>query len=550
MTVRTGGRILVDNLLAQGCDRIFQVPGESFLAVLDALHDTPQIEVVTCRQEGGAAFMACADGALTQQPGICFVTRGPGATNASIGVHVAMQDSQPMILFIGDVDRGMRDREGFQEVDLVAMFTPLAKLALRIDDARRIPEYVARAWNTAISGRPGPVVIALPEDMLRDEVEAVDRPKLAPLVIDTDVVDWLEGERLINEASNPIAIIGGAGWNAETAQYTFSFAAARGLPIATAFRRQDAVLNSCPQYAGNLGYGPNPRLVDRIRKADLLLVIGARLGEATTDGYTLFTPDHPGQKLIHVHPDPNELNRAYRTDVAICSDVTQFCKALELGVTETRTHTNGPEAHAEWLDWSTPKPREGVTLDLGMCVLAMRERLTPEGTIICNGAGNFSGWWHRYWHYGPPGTQLAPTAGAMGYGVPAAVAGALRCPDKTVVAVAGDGDFLMNGQELATAVQHGVNMIVIVVDNGGYGTIRMHQEREYPARLSGTALHNPDFAALGRAYGAWAETVETTEQFAPALDRALAQTGVRLLHLKTDIEVITNSTTISAIRRK
>ncbi len=549
MTLRTGGQILVDNLLAQGCDRIFQVPGESFLAVLDALHDTPQIDVVTCRQEGGAAFMACADGTLTHRPGICFVTRGPGATNASIGVHVAFQDSQPMILFIGDVDRGMRDREGFQEIDLVAMFTPLAKLALRIDDARRIPEYIARAYNVATSGRPGPVVIALPEDMLRDEVETVDRPKLAPVVMDTDIVDWFEAERLLNEASNPIVIIGGAGWTAETAEDTFKFAADRGVPIAAAFRRQDSVLNSCPQYAGNLGYGPNPRLVERIRTADVVLVIGARLGEATTDSYTLITPDHPDQKLIHVHPDPNELNRVYRADVAICSDVTQFCKGLELGATEFRRHSNGAEAHAEWLEWSTPKPREGVTLDLGMCVAAMRERLSAPDTIICNGAGNFSGWWHRYWHYGNPGTQLAPTAGAMGYGVPAAVAGALRCPDRTVVAVAGDGDFLMNGQELATAIQHGANILVIVVDNGGYGTIRMHQEREYPERLSGTALHNPDFALLAKAYGAWSETVETTEQFGPALDRALAQGGVKLLHLKTDMEIITNGTTIDAIRR-
>lgn len=548
---RSGGRILVDNLVAQGCDRLFQVPGESFLAVLDALHDTPSIDVVTCRQEGGAAFMACADGALTGRPGVCFVTRGPGATNASIGVHVAMQDSIPMLLFIGDVDRGMRDREGFQEVDLVAMFTPLAKLALRVDDARRLPEYVARAWSTAISGRPGPVVVALPEDMLRDEVEAIDRPRVTRPVQDVDIEAATEAYRLIAEAERPVAIIGGAGWDRATAAMVADLGRAAGLPLITAFRRQDAVGNDCPVYAGNLGYGPNPKLVQRVHAADVVLVLGARLGEATTDGYALITPDHPGQTLIHVHPDASELNRVYRADLAICADVLRFASMAELAAQDAgNPHAAGAEAHAEYLAWLTPQPREGVTLDLGLCVAAMRERLAPEQTIICNGAGNFSGWWHRYWRYGGPGTQLAPTAGAMGYGVPAAVAGALRCPDKTLVAVAGDGDFLMNGQELATAIQHGANLLVILVDNGGYGTIRMHQERDYPRRVSGTALHNPDFAALARAYGAWAETVETTADFAPALDRALAQGGVRLLHLKTDIEAITNSTTISALRAK
>ena len=556
--IRSGGRILVDNLVAQGCDRLFQVPGESFLAVLDALHDTPQIDVVTCRQEGGAAFMACADGVLTGRPGVCFVTRGPGATNASIGVHVAMQDSVPMLLFIGDVDRGMRDREGFQEIDLVAMFTPLAKLALRVDDARRLPEYVARAWSTAINGRPGPVVVALPEDMLRDEVEAVDRPRSRGYFHASDfiAIDAVVAE--LRAARKPIAIVGGAGWNRASGTAFAEAAEHLALPVACAFRRQDAIANASPIWAGNLGYGPSPALVRRIAAADLLLVVGPRLGEATTDGYALITPDHPGQKLIHIHPDQAELGRVYRTDLAICAPIADFAQAFahdlssrrEVFPEEPLPQFDGPAIHAEWLNWSTPQPREGVSLDLGLCVAAMRERLAPEDTIICNGAGNFSGWWHRYWRYGGPGTQLAPTAGAMGYGVPAAVAGALRCPDKTVVAVAGDGDFLMNGQELATALQHGANLLVILVDNDGYGTIRMHQERDYPRRLSGTALANPDFAALARAYGAWAETVETTADFAPALDRALAQSGVRLLHLKTEMEAITNSTTISALRAK
>ena len=392
---RTGGRILVDNLVAQGCDRIFHVPGESFLAVLDALHDVPAIDVVTCRQEGGVGFMACADGAMTGRPGIAFVTRGPGATNASIGVHVAMQDSQPMILFVGDVDRGMRDREGFQEVDLPAMFAPLAKWATRIEDARRIPEYVARAWAVATSGRPGPVVIALPEDMLCDEVEALDRPALAPPLQSPDFVeiDLLYDE--LRKAKRPVAIVGGAGWDGETGEEFARFAERIGLPVAGAFRRQDAILNSSPAWAGNLGYGPNPKLVQRIREADLLLVVGARLGEATTDGYALITPDHPGQTLVHVHPDPGELNRVYLADLPICARPFEFAATLAAEEEAELPRFDAEAAHADWIEWSTPKPREGVALDLGQCVAAMRAAM-PADTILCNGAGNFSSWWHRY----------------------------------------------------------------------------------------------------------------------------------------------------------
>ena len=549
MTNRTGGRILVDQLVTHGCERIFTVPGESFLAVLDALHDTPAIDLVTCRQEGGAAFMACAEGTLTGRPGVCFVTRGPGATNASIGVHVAMQDSIPMLLFIGDVDRGMRDREGFQEVDFQAMFAPLAKWATRIDDARRIPEYVARAWTVATSGRPGPVVIALPEDMLLDAVEAVDRPRRDWVEQPTDAVRLDALLAMLDAADRPVAIVGGAGWATRASEAFATFADAAGIPVVAAFRRQDAVANTAPWYAGNLGYGPNPTLAQRVRDADLLLVIGARLGEATTDGYTLVTPDHPGQRLIHIHPDPNELGRVYQPDLAVCADVANACEALATAAPRVRRRGSGAAAHADYLAWSTPRPRANVALDLGPCVAAMRAQL-PADTIICNGAGNYSGWWHRYWPYAGPGTQLAPTAGAMGYGVPAAVAAARRYPGRSVVALAGDGCFLMNGQELATAVQHDCSLLVIVVDNGAYGTIRMHQEREFPRRTVGTTLANPDFAALARAYGCWAETVERTEDFAPALTRASAQPGVRLLHLKTDVEVITNGTTLSAIRER
>ncbi|MBS0474292.1 MAG: thiamine pyrophosphate-binding protein [Proteobacteria bacterium] len=543
-----GGRLLVDCLIAQGCDRLFTVPGESFLAVLDALHDSPEVQTVICRQEGGAAFMACADGAMTGKPGVCFVTRGPGATNASIGVHVACQDSQPMLLFIGDVDRGMKDREGFQEVDFGQMFAPLAKLVLRIDDPARIPEYVARAWSTAISGRPGPVVIALPEDMLLETVSgiaprpAVHRPAQAAC---PDAMAALM--QLIGDAASPVAIVGGAGWHAKAREHFTTFAERIGLPVAGAFRRQDAISNASSVWAGNLGYGPNPKLVERIKQADLILAVGARMGEATTDGYTLVTPDHPGQILVHVHPDPAELGRVYRPDLAICADMGEFAEMAALWDDDVLPFDAGEAAHMEWLDWTTASPAP-YALDMAACVTTMRETW-PDDTILCNGAGNFSGWWHRYWHYNGFPTQLAPTAGAMGYGVPAAVAAALRHPERQVVALAGDGDFLMNGQELATAMQYGCDMTVILVDNGTYGTIRMHQEREFPERVVGTMLHNPDFAALARAYGGWAERVETTDQFRAALAEAKDRKGLRLIHALIDIEQLSaGGATVSGLR--
>ncbi len=553
-TTVNGGRLLVDCLIAQGADRIFTVPGESFLAVLDALHDAPSIETVICRQEGGAAFMACADGALTGKPGVCFVTRGPGATNASIGVHVACQDSQAMLLFIGDVDRGMKDREGFQEVDFSQMFGPLAKLVLRIDNPARIPEYVARAWSVAVSGRPGPVVIALPEDMLLEQVSglvprpAINRPAQA---VCPDAMGVLM--ELIGNAAAPVAIVGGAGWHAKAREHFTAFAERIGLPVAGAFRRQDAISNASPVWAGNLGYGPGPKLVERIKAADLVIAVGARLGEATTDSYTLITPEHPGQLLVHVHPDPSELGRVYRPDLAICADMAEFAEAAALRGDSLISFEAGAEAHREWLEWSSyqaggkPAP---FALDMGACVTAMRSAL-PDDSIICNGAGNFSGWWHRYWHYNGFPSQLAPTAGAMGYGVPAAVAAALRHPERTVVALAGDGDFLMNGQELATAVQYGCDLLVVLVDNSAYGTIRMHQEREFPARVSGTTLHNPDFAALATAYGGWSARVETTAQFEAALAEAQSRTGLRLLHLIIDVEQLSaGGATISGLRAK
>ncbi len=548
----TAASLLVDCLAAQGCDRVFTVPGESFLPVLDALRDRADIHTVTCRQEGGAAFMACADGALNAsgsgRPGVAFVTRGPGATNASIGVHVAFQDSQPMILFVGDVDRSMRDREGFQEIDFPAFFGPLAKWAARIDDAARIPEYVARAYATAISGRPGPVVLALPEDMLHETgVEAqprpfVHRPAQAPC---PDAMAAMFG--LLADAAAPVAIVGGGGWNARARAHFATFAERIGIPVATAFRRQDAIAPSSPAYAGNLGYGPNPRLVERIGQADVLLVVGARLGEATTDGYTLIAPDHPGQQLIHVHPDPEELNRVYHADLAICADPAEFAESAALWGEDLIPFDAGARAHAEWREWSTPA-EGGFALDLAGCLASARRRL-PADAIVCNGAGNFAGWWHRYWPYEGFPSQLAPTSGAMGYGVPAAVAAALRFPQRQVVAVAGDGDFLMNGQELATAAQYGCDILVIVVDNGAYGTIRMHQERAYPGRVASTDLANPDFARLAEAFGAWSARVGTTAAFDAALGEALERPGLKLLHCLADIEQLSAAgATISGLR--
>ena len=550
MTKRTGGRILVDQLKIQGCDRIFTVPGESFLAVLDALHDTPEIDTVVCRQEGGVSYMADADGKMTGRPGVAFVTRGPGATNASGGVHVAFQDSTPMNRIIGDVARGDRDREGFQEIDFPAFFGPIAKWAARIEDARRIPEYVYRAYRVATAGRPGPVVLALPEDMLTDEVEALDRPRLPPVVEEPDPGAIGALFELLKQAASPIAIVGGADWSPRAAHHFGNFAFRYGIPVAAAFRRQDALPNSCGIYAGQLGYGPNPKLQQRVREADLVLAVGTRLGEATTDGFTLITPDHPEQTLVHVHPDPNELGHIYHADLPICADMGEFAEMLDEWIDPDLVRFScGEQAHQEWLEWSEPVAREGVALDLGPCVKAMREAL-PENTIVCNGAGNFSGWWHRYWRYGLMPTQLAPTSGTMGYGLPAAVAAAIRFRDRPVVCVAGDGDFLMNGQELATAAQHGADLLVILVDNGSYGTIRMHQERHYPKRLSATQLSNPDFAAFARAFGGTAEVVEKTEDFGPALERAVAQKGIRLIHCRTDVEQITNATTIKKIRER
>ena len=551
---RTAAKTLVDALLMKECERVFTVPGESFLPVLDALHDAADIATITCRQEGGAGFMACADGAMTGRPGIAFVTRGPGATNASIAVHTAFQDSVPMILFVGDVDRSMRDREGFQEIDFPAFFAPIAKWAARIDDPNRVPEYVARAHATAIGGRPGPVVLALPEDMLSQPCNTAPRPFIHRPA-QSPCPDAMQAmAAMLNDAAAPLAIIGGAGWNARAREFFQLFAERLGIPVATAFRRQDAISPSSPVYAGNLGYGPNPRLVARVKEADLLLVVGARLGEATTDGYTVPPVEGRADRvLIHVHPDPAELNSVYPATLALCADPAEFAETAALWTGDDVTpFTLGGEAHAEWLAWQEP-PAPGpdrAALDLAACVVHMRDVMPPE-TVVCNGAGNFAGWWHRYWRYAGYPSQLAPTCGAMGYGLPAAVAAALRYQDRPVVAVCGDGDFLMNGQELATAAQYGCDLLVLVIDNGAYGTIRMHQEREFPGRVSGTDLRNPDFAALARAFGAWSERVEDDASFRSALAEARGRSGLRLIHCVIDVEQLAASgATVSGLRAR
>jgi len=553
---RLAGHLLVDCLIAQGVTHAFGVPGESFLAVLDGLHARrDRIRFITNRQEGGAAFMAEAQGKLTGRPGVCFVTRGPGATNASIGVHTAFQDSTPMVLFVGDVARDARDREAFQEVDFFRFFGPLAKRVERIDDARRLPEYVARAFATAMAGRPGPVVLVLPEDMLTERVSAEPLPRVepAPAWSDPGALRSLR-ERLL-AAQRPLVIAGGGGWTPQAAAALERFADNWQLPVANAFRFQDTFDNHHPLYAGDVGLGINPALARRIREADLLIALGPRLGEATTGGYTLIEAPEPRQTLVHVHASAEELHRVYRATLAIHATMDAAARSLEVLTAPPTVAWSAwaREAHADYLANIDPA-NGGVALPgpIDMpAVIHTLQRLLPADAVLTNGAGNFASWLHRFYRY--PGlargrkTQLAPTNGAMGYGVPAGIAAALLT-GRTVFTIAGDGDFLMNGQELATAAQHGARTIVLLVNNGAYGTIRMHQEREYPERVSGSALANPDFVALARAYGWAAERVTETAGFEPALRRALDAPVGTVIELPLDPEVITTRGTLSAIR--
>lgn len=558
MTSRLAGHALVECLVAQGIDTVFGVPGESYLAVLDGLHEhRERIRFIACRQEGGAAFMAEAQGKLSGRPGVCFVTRGPGATNASIGLHTAFQDSTPMVLFVGQVASDQRDREAFQEVDYRQMFSPgtlgMAKWVGEVHDPDRVPEYVARAFHTAMQGRPGPVVLVLPEDMLTQPTDAPVLPRAEPAQAwpAPGALRALR-ERLL-QAKRPFMIVGGSGWTPESAQALQRFAENWRLPVGCGFRFQDTFDNRHPLYAGDVGIGINPKLAQRVRDADLVIAVGVRLGEMTTSGYTLLTPPKPQQALVHVHAGAEELGRVYAADLMLQSSMACAGKALEtLAAPPSVPWSAWAEAaHADYEANHEAPPVE--PMDLAVVMKAV-QRLAPEDTVYTNGAGNYSGWLHRYvryyglQHHGR--TQLACTSGAMGYGVPAAVAASLLHPERTVVNVAGDGDFLMTGQELATATGYGAKRLVsIVVDNGTYGTIRMHQEREYPGRVSGSDLFNPDFVALARAYGWEAAKVQRTAEFEPALRAALASQRPTLLHVKLDADVSTTRTTLEAIRR-
>jgi acetolactate synthase-1/2/3 large subunit len=547
--VRTGGRILVDQLRIHGVDTVFCVPGESYLAALDALADArDSIRLVVCRHEGGAANMAEAYGKLTGRPGVCFVTRGPGATNASIGVHTAFQDSTPLVLLVGQVAREALHREAFQEVDFVAMFGPLAKHAEQVSDGSRIPEIVSRAFHTACAGRPGPVVLAFPEDVLAEEAEAGDAG--AYHVVQphpgSEELDALRG--LLETAEHPLLLVGGAGWTAEVSRDMRAFAEANNLPAACVFRWQDCFDNRSPLYAGDVGIAVNPKLAQRIKDADVLLVVGPRLGEATTSGYTLVGVPRPRQTLVHVHPDPEELGRVYQADLPINSGLAHFAAAARVlaPVDGSRWASWAENAHADYLEHLKHRPLPG-DLDLGDVMAFLRERLPPDA-ILTNGAGNFSVWAHRFYQFSQFRTQLGPTSGAMGYGVPAAIAAKLLHPDRIVISFSGDGDFLMTGQELATAVREEAAAVFLVINNGMYGTIRAHQEREYPGRPYGTDLVNPDFAAYAQAFGAHGEVVERTEEFAPAFERALAAERPALLELRIHPEAISARATLTEIR--
>ena len=546
---RSGGQILVDQLVLHGAELCFGVPGESYLPVLDALHDAP-LRLIVTRHEGGAANMAEAYGKLTGRPGICLVTRGPGATHASNGVHTAKQDSTPMLLLVGQVARETIGREAFQELDYRAVFGSMAKWATQIDRAERVPEIIARAFAVATSGRPGPVVVALPEDMLASQVDVPDTaPHRAPTGPRPDDGEMTRLAELLSGAEGPLAIVGEGGWTAQTGADVAAFAEAQRIPVAASFRCQDFVDNASPAYAGHAGLGMDPALARRIREADVLLAIGGRLGEIPTDGYTLVRPGRPTQRLVHVHPDPDEIGAVYQPELGIVSSLEAFAAAartLPPAGVERRAGLI-EAAHAEY-ERNLHEARDlPGPLQLSAVMAALRERLSPEA-ILTNGAGNFSVWAHRFYEFHRYPTQLGPRSGSMGYGVPAAIAAKAVHPDRAVVCLAGDGDFLMTGQELATAVQEQLDVAILVVNNGMYGTIRMHQERHYPGRVIGTDLRNPDFVALARAYGAHGALVERDEEIGDALDEALQCGRPALIELRVDPQAITPRQTIDEIR--
>jgi acetolactate synthase-1/2/3 large subunit len=551
LKTRHGGRILADALAGHGVRTAFGVPGESFLPVLDGLHDLKdRLKFVICRQEGGASYMADAWAKLTGEPGVLFVTRGPGATNGSVGVHTAFQDSTPMLVFVGQVGNDFVEREAFQEVDYRRMYGPLTKWVAQIDRAERIPEYVSHAFHVATSGRPGPVLLALPEDMLFSEAAVADAPHYRTARAAPTPSDMKELEQLLAGARNPFVLVGGGGWTKRASDTLRAWAERAGIPVGCGFRCQDYFDNRHANYAGDVGIGVNPKLAQRVKEADLLLVIGERLGEMTTSAYTLLDSPVPRQKLVHVQSGAEELGRVYQATLPINSNYEEFVLALSSLTLKSNWKESTKEIHKNYLEWNKPIPMPGA-LHYGEVIAWLSQNL-PEDAILTNGAGNFASWVHRFFrHHGLAKgfkTQLAPTNGSMGYGVPAGIAASIAEPKRTVVALAGDGEFLMNGQEFATAMQYGAAVIVLVVNNGMYGTIRMHQEREYPGRVSGTELSNPDFAAYARAFGGHGETVERTADFAPAFQRAVASGKPAILELRIDPEAITPSATLSGLR--
>jgi acetolactate synthase I/II/III large subunit len=559
---RLAGHLLVECLIAQGVTHAFGVPGESYLAVLDGLHaHRDKIKFITCRQEGGAAYMAEAVGKLSGRPGVCMVTRGPGATNASIGVHTAFQDSTPMVLLVGDVGSDMRDREAFQELEYLSFFNSLAKRVERIDDARRIPEYIARAFATAMNGRPGPVVLVLPEDMLTQMVDVAVLPRVEAVQAWSDPGSLRTLREMLLKAERPLVIAGGGGWTPQSAQALQRFAENWQLPVANAFRFQDTFDNFHPLYAGDVGIGINPKLAQRVKGSDLIIAIGPRLGEMTTGGYSLLEAPKPKQKLVHIHASAEELNRVYQADLAICATMNAAARSLEVltAPVSVAWSAYAKEANAEYLENITPQALPGLpwdtdggaegSINMPAIVQTLQKHL-PADVTITNGAGNFASWMHRYFQYHGLAkgykTQVAPTNGSMGAGVPAGIAAHITT-GRVVFTIAGDGDFLMNGQELATATQHGAKSIVLLLNNGTYGTIRMHQEREYPQHVSGSTLSNPDFAALARAYGYAGVRVTHTKKFEAALLAAMAAEQGTLIELMISPEVISTRGTLSAI---
>jgi acetolactate synthase-1/2/3 large subunit len=540
--------VLVDQLVINGVRHVFCVPGESYLAVLDAFHDR-KIAVTVCRQEGGAAMMAEAAGKATGRPGICFVTRGPGATNASPGIHIAQQDSTPLVMFVGQVTRDVKDREALQEIDIRGNFGSMTKWAAEIDDPVRVPELVSRAFYTASNGRPGPVVLGLPEDMLTDRTAVADAPAFEPIETSPGAREMKELADLLASAKRPLAVLGGSRWSPEACQAIKEFAEHFCLPVATSYRRLPLFdpLHAC--YAGDLGIGPNPKLVARFKEADLVLLIGGRLGEIPSQGYGLIDIPGPQMKLVHVHPGAEELGRLYRPHLAIHASPAAFAAAAQMLPAPPAIvwRDDTLAARADYLAWTEAATPQPGAVNLGAIMVWLRGHL-PADTILCNGAGNYAAWIHRFYRFRRFATHIAPTSASMGYGMPAAIAMKRLYPERTVISVNGDGDFLMNGQEFATAIMYDLPIVVIVADNSIYGTIRMHQEREYPGRVSATSLANPDFAAYARAFGGYGATVERTEDFAEAFTAAQRSGRPAIVHVKIDPEAITPAATLSQIR--